>query len=30
METDLDPALAEQKINPKSVGILLSLFLYHK
>lgn len=30
MQTDLDLALAEQKINPKPVEILLSLFLYHK
>lgn len=30
MQTDLDLALAEQKINPKPVEILPSLFLYHK
>lgn len=30
MQTDLDLALAEQKINAKPVEILWSLFLYHK
>lgn len=30
MQTDLDLALAEQKIYPKPIEIILSLFFYHK